>query len=573
MELGLMSTGAARRIARPCGDDVPAPLGNIPLFRDLAPELLAIVAAEATPRHAAAGDVLFEMGDNGEELFVVTRGLVQIVLPGASGAEDVVAELGEGRWFGEMAIITGEPRSATARAAVDTELLVLTRNSFHLLLARMPVLGVRLSEELSRRLRARLVASSHDELHRLVVLEDAADSVESGTAACEIAGAIAEEFDAAIAFVDLAAGGPRTIGGRVQAQRCASLSDVERVRRSHAATVLRVPPGHPLRDAVRALPGVTVDTLALTAAPAERSRDQVGILSSPLQQLARRLIGRRVGLVLGAGGAKGLAHVGALRSFERAGVRVDMLAGTSMGGIVATLMALGWGSDRLRELADRVRRDFRKLVVDIGLSGSLLRGGKKRTLLASLTDGGRFEDLPVPLWIVAADLVLQREFVFDRGELAMALDATSAIPTVFPVVAFKERQLVDGWVVNPFPADVLRRQGADIVIGVDPIVADDRRPRPHKRRRHPWWRRALNPQTFIDPVGMVRVAMQAMDVGARERTMANLALTDVCVQPALGAYAITDVHKLSAILDAGEAAAEAALPAIRAALHPGSICG
>ena len=98
-------------------------------------------------------------------------------------------------------------------------------------------------------------------------------------------------------------------------------------------------------------------------------------------------------------------------------------------------------------------------MIDIGLSGSLLRGVKKRTLLGNLTDGGRFEQLGVPLWIVAADLVLQREFVFDRGDLGVALDATSAIPTVFPVVSFEDRQLVDGWVVNPLPADVLRSRG------------------------------------------------------------------------------------------------------------------
>ena len=81
----------------------------------------------------------------------------------------------------------------------------------------------------------------------------------------------------------------------------------------------------------------------------------------------------------------------------------------------------------------------------------------------------------------------------------------------------------------------------------------------------------LEPADLIDPMGMVRVQMQAMDVGARERTMANLALVDVCVQPALGAYSTTDVQNLPAILAAGEAAAETALPAIHAALHPGRV--
>ena len=245
-----------------------------------------------------------------------------------------------------------------------------------------------------------------------------------------------------------------------------------------------------------------------------------------------------------------------------------------MGGIIAALVGLGWSSDRLHEFAERLRRSFRRMLIDIGLSGSLLRGAKKRTLLADLAGGKRFEDLRVPLWIVAADLVLQREFVFDRGDLGAALDATSAIPAIFPVVSLEERKLVDGWVVNPLPADVLRRKGADVVIAVDPNVADTRAPQLHaRRRRHPWWKRLLNPQTLIDPMGMVRVQMQAMDVGARERTLANLALVDICVQPRLGGYSTTDVQKLPGIVAAGEAAAETALPAIRVALHRDAAAG
>lgn len=543
-------------------------LGQIPLFRDLPPELLAVVAAEATTRHAPAGSVLFRMGDDGQEMFVVARGIVEIVVTAASGSDEVVAKLRDGRWFGEMALLTGEPRSATARATVDTEVLVLTRASFHSLLARMPVLGLRLSEELSRRLRTRLVRSSAHG-NRLIVLDDAAGTPERGAMAAEVGAAIAEELGVTVAYVDLGEGAPAATSDLLQRHSCHDLGDVERLCRSYATVVMRAPRSHPLSGPVRERLGVRVDSTALASTAAQLSRAQVGLLASPLQQLARRLLERRVGLVFGAGGAKGLAHIGAVRSFERAGLRFDMLAGTSMGGIAAALVGLGWSGDRLHELAERVRTGFRALMIDIGLSGSLLRGVKKRRLLAELTGGARFEDLAVPLWIVAADLVLQREFVFDRGDLGEALDATSAIPTIFPVVALGDRQLVDGWVVNPLPADVLRRKGADVVIGVDPNVADERGPRPRSARsRRPGWRRLLDPRTLIDPVGMVRVAMQAMDVGARERTMANLALADVCVQPALGGCSTTDIQKLPVIVAAGEAAAEAALPAIRTALRP-----
>jgi NTE family protein len=283
----------------------------------------------------------------------------------------------------------------------------------------------------------------------------------------------------------------------------------------------------------------------------------------------RRFLHRRVGLVLGAGGAKGMAHIGALHCFEAAGLRFDMLAGTSIGGCVAGLAALGWQSDRMLDFCQTLRRNFRRLLLDFGVpSGSLLRGRKKQALLLRQTGTCDITELPVPFWTVAADLVTGSEAVLSSGPLWQALDATTAIPTIFPAVAVGERMLIDGWVINPFPADVLRREGADVVIGIEPCVANGsvaQRPWRSKRRRS-WWR-LFDPRRLIDPAGIVRVAMRAIDVGAREHILDNLTLADVCVQPALGAYSTTDLTKLTEIVAAGEAAAEQALPAILRSIH------
>jgi len=177
-------------------------------------------------------------------------------------------------------------------------------------------------------------------------------------------------------------------------------------------------------------------------------------------------------------------------------------------------------------------------------------------------------DLELPFWTVTADLVSGREVVLGSSPLWQALDATSAIPGIFPPVAVGERLLIDGWVVNPIPVDVLRREGADVVVAVDVAAGAD-----------PTLRADLTSpataavgglqrlrQRLANPA-IVRLVMRAMEVATRERTLANLALADACVQPDLAAYSVADVRHLREIVERGEAAAEQALPVIRRALR------
>ena len=508
--------------------DVEHQLAAMPLFSNLTADLLGIVAAEVETRTLPAGTTLFQIGDDGDELFIVVDGCVEIYLPVAGGGEEVVAELTAGRWFGEMALITGEPRSASARTRATTRVLVMSRSSFHSLLGRVPGLALTLSQELSRRLRSRLLQQSSGTAPRLIVVEDATATRSSAAAAERLALAIADELAEPVGVIDLA---PRQAAMQASALQSrvellptpSSLTDVNAAVAAKASVLLRVDAQHPLGDAVRSVPGAQLSPQLLhEIAALGDAAAAPGIVATPLQCIVRRLLHRRVALVLGAGGAKGLAHIGAVRCFERAGLRFDMIAGTSIGGVVAGLLAMGWDSERALDLGRRVRDNFRGMLLDFGVpSGSLLRGDKKRRLFERETAGCEIRSLPVPFAVVAADLVSGREVVLNEGPLYQALDATTAIPTVFPPVVSGDRVLVDGWVVNPFPSDIVRRAGADIVIGVDPNVGDEvRPPRPATQRRRGRWRRWLDPRRLIDPAGIVRVAMRAMDVGARERALA-----------------------------------------------------
>ena len=207
----------------------------------------------------------------------------------------------------------------------------------------------------------------------------------------------------------------------------------------------------------------------------------------------------RIGLVLGGGGAAGVAHVGVIRELERLGIRPDVITGTSMGAIIAGLYASGYTPDDLervaleidwgsilddssnRRLEHPLRRDSRvdplsvqaDLPLSVGpggfqLDAGLVDGIKLTAILSQLTTRSNqikdFDDLPIPFRAVATDLTTGQPVVLDKGPLVDALRASMSIPALFPPVMIDGRLLVDGGVSNNLPIDVARDMGADIVI-------------------------------------------------------------------------------------------------------------
>lgn len=174
----------------------------------------------------------------------------------------------------------------------------------------------------------------------------------------------------------------------------------------------------------------------------------------------------RVGLALSGGGVRGLAHLGVLRVLEEESIPVDVITGTSMGGLIAGIYASGIPLDRIIAFATKLR------LLDLASPDRSWRGffdqRKMSDLLADIlgTDSITFADLESPVAVVAADLVTGELVVLDSGPLIPALMATSELPLFFAPVHHKGRWLVDGGVLNNLPFDVARRFGADRVLAV-----------------------------------------------------------------------------------------------------------
>lgn len=286
---------------------------------------------------------------------------------------------------------------------------------------------------------------------------------------------------------------------------------------------------------------------AISAAPARRA----------LRAVAREIVGRRTALVLGAGGAKGFAHVGALRVFERAGIEFDAIAGTSIGAIVGALVAMGWSASSVEGLFVNVASNPWRTLFDLRVpTEAFFRSKKKSELIAQYCAGVAIEEMHLPFFAVAGDLTALTPVVFRAGPLALALDASSAIPTVFRPVRHADSMLVDGWVCDPLPAGVVRAAGFERVIAIDLSP----RGRPVGRRATA--RNPTAPPGLGGKLRILAIAMRAMELASQEHVARSLPLIDVLVRPDLDGFSSADLDGATEMIARGEAAAEAALPAI-----------
>jgi len=270
----------------------------------------------------------------------------------------------------------------------------------------------------------------------------------------------------------------------------------------------------------------------------------------------------RIGLALSGGGAKGIAHVGVLKVLEEAEIPVHLLAGTSMGGIVAAACAAGRTAAEIEQafrslrLLDIIQRDRTGL--------GLLSQGKIAARLRDVLGGDlTFDQLELPLALVAVDLETGEEVIIREGSVIEGLLATSAVPVVFPPVRWQGRMLTDGGVLNLVPFDVVRQMGANQVIAV------------YTRHDLSAKMGAEPPPGGLSAEAAIRVLLHRsrwsplMDVAERSSSITSRRLVeqrmqqsppDLMIEVMLQGVGLFDLDQVDAALDAGEDAARQHLP-------------
>lgn len=262
----------------------------------------------------------------------------------------------------------------------------------------------------------------------------------------------------------------------------------------------------------------------------------------------------RIGIALGAGSARGWAHVGVLQALLAAGIVPESVCGTSIGALVGAVYA----DDDIVELERWVTAlTWRKVVgyFDLSFSGGLLKGDKLFDYLRGSFLDKRIEDLKRPFAAVATELASGREVWLRKGPVADAVRASIATPGLFTPWVDEHRQLVDGGLVNPVPVSLARAMEADFVIAVDLSSNTVGR---HLREIESGKRQSRQPSVLEVVTGSLNIMSERI---TRSRLAGEPA--DFVIQPLLGELGLLDYHRGVEAIAAGRAAAELMIPQIK----------
>ncbi|KAB7745607.1 DHA2 family efflux MFS transporter permease subunit [Nostocoides sp. F2B08] len=492
-------------------DHAATDLSALPMFAALPDRARTRLEQAARLTHVPAGAYLMQEGDPPGSAYIVRTGRLEVTL-----GDTVVRELGAGQVLGELALLSGEPRSATVRARRDTTLTEIPREAFDEVLESDPAAARYVLTQVADRLRTAGGPPGPPPPERVSVIavvglgpSVSTDEVQSVGDALErrldhhvrllavrrpgalsADGLARAELDYDRVLLVAGAGhrgadadGPDDVAWR---EFCVREADsVVLVARSDDAVPTGPPAPVPSRRPELVLlgaapePDVRAGWVAATDAWQLTVVDGDPAGSTGLRALADRLAGRSLGLVLAGGGARAFTHVGILRELEDSGIHVDRVAGASVGGIIAAAHALGVDGETLEEIcyAEFVRRrpfsDYRLP------SQSIARGHRvKAAMERTYGRDNVIEGLPRQLSVVSVDLVSRTRQVHRRGRVVDAALASSRLPVLFaPLPTDDGRLLLDGGVLDNMPTDLLVERDEGPVVAVSIGSGGEGKPR------------------------------------------------------------------------------------------------
>lgn len=251
----------------------------------------------------------------------------------------------------------------------------------------------------------------------------------------------------------------------------------------------------------------------------------------------------KIALVLGAGAARGFAHIGVIKVLEANAIPVHMVVGTSAGSVIGSLYAAGYNGFQLQKIAlDVNKADIADPCIP---DNGFIKGDKLEAFVNRMVKNAPIQKLKLPFYPVATDIQSGQEVVFATGNTGAAVHASCSIPGVFRPATFGGRVFVDGGVVNPVAVDAARARGADLIIAVDISSDLDR----------------------SVPQGTVDTILQSVNIMYAKISSIQLPGADIVIRPKVGKIGSSDFDRRDEAIMEGEKAAILAMPRIKAAVE------
>ncbi len=550
---------------------IESSLQAIPFFRSLSRETLQAISSRLQMVRLEHGAAVFTEGSLGDAMYLIESGQVKVSLQAGSPVEKIINYLGPGNFFGEMAIILDQRRTATVTVTIDAELWVLHKADLDELLIENAEISLQITRELSRRLSDTVT----DEVarrtgHRLTAV--------FGGAVWRLAESVHKITGQRVVVFD-------ATGQQLANQMALS-------NQSETLAMLEAMPDLNNEDLVETL-GILADGYdwVMVAVPSHQNpvsakavqlssalvtcnvempawvddfargpRFSCDSTQGSIDRVARKVTHRVVGLALSSGGARGIAHIGVLEVLEQANIPVDMIAGTSAGSLFGGLYAAG---KSVAEIADFAGSLIKQIAFSSGLWdpklrmpwNGLIKGNATTKYIARQVNNATFADTRMSFYVVAADVLSGEEVVFDSGPLAEAIRASIGMIGVFSPYRLGNHYLIDGGAVNPVPASVLAERGANIIIASSVIPSiEEERARGKASARY-----AQNPN-------FLGVLSNMMSIMEREIVKTRMAPVDVLIRPQVEIYTAMDYDKADHFVELGREAARQNLPLLEQAI-------
>lgn len=593
---------------------ISAILGSAPLFATLDPDALIEVSRAVEVVALAGGATLFQQGASADCLYVVASGRLRASVALDDGGERTLGEVGPGDAIGEMSILTGEPRSATVRALRDSRVLRLDAAAFNKLVASHPTLMMQVSKCIIDRYRA--VLSPRGGGRGSVPRTIAVVATGHGVPLSEFTKRLQHAFSAHGSVTRLTSDAVNRALGAEMAQtppdhtRSGELAewlmqqeDANQVVLYESDLVPSQWTSRCVRQADRVLlvgqsgesaePGPIEMTMRrdgaehggvarelvllhrerkslylgtaewLDARAVERHHHVVLVEREDYERLARLFSGKATAVVLGGGGARCFAQIGALRAMREAGVAIDLIGGTSMGAYLAAQQAFGMDPDRMEEFNTYVWAKLKPLsqytLPFVGLTSPMKFLRATRELFGE----ANVEDFGIPFFCCASNITKARLMVFDRGTIWFSLCASIAVPGIGPPLLHHGDLLVDGAVLDNLPIDVMRQRFNGDIIAVDVSPVEDVRADPVYKICPSSWQFLGNRLNPFAP----RIQIPSMfDIIGRCATLTSVQQTetlrrqaDLYIHPPTEPFTMFDWTRVSDLARVGYASAQAML--------------